>query len=91
MELGTFVMCQIFKSHSSQSFPHSLRNRKSHTDTGQSTSSLVKVPIEILPQKRQITWVSAPLLFLVEFQMEPPLLMLFPSIVAKKHTQFVLA
>ena len=31
----------------------------------------VKVPIEILPGKRHITWVLAVLLFTEEFQMEP--------------------
>ena len=39
--------------------------------TGQSISSLGKVPIEILPGKRQITWVLDVLLFSAEFQMEP--------------------
>ena len=39
--------------------------------TGQSKSSLGKVPIEILPGKRHITWVLALLLFSAEFQMEP--------------------
>ena len=39
--------------------------------TGLSISSLGKVPIEILPGKRHITWVSALLLFTAEFQMEP--------------------
>ena len=40
-------------------------------DTGQSISSLGKVPIEILPGKRHITWVLTVLLFTAEFQMEP--------------------
>ena len=39
--------------------------------TGQSISSLEKVPIEILLGKLHITWVSAILLFTAEFQMEP--------------------
>ena len=39
--------------------------------TGQSISSLGKVPIEILPGKHHITWVLAVLLFSAEFQMEP--------------------
>ena len=39
--------------------------------TGQSKSSLGKVPIEILPGKRHITWVLALLLFSAQFQMEP--------------------
>ena len=39
--------------------------------TGQSISLLGKVPIEILPGKRHITWVLAVLLFMAEFQMEP--------------------
>ena len=34
-------------------------------------SSLGKVPIEILPEKRHITWVSNVLVFSEEFQMEP--------------------
>ena len=38
--------------------------------TGQIISLLGKVPIEILPEKRQITWVSVVLLFTAEFQME---------------------
>ena len=40
-------------------------------NTGQSASSLGKVPIEILPGKRHITWVLAVWLFSAEFQMEP--------------------
>ena len=39
--------------------------------TGQSISSLGKVPIESLPGKRHITWVLAVLLFSAEIQMEP--------------------
>ena len=39
--------------------------------TGQIISSLGKVPIEILPEERHITWVSAVLIFCGEFQMEP--------------------
>ena len=39
--------------------------------TGKSTSLLGKVPSEILPGKRHITWVLAVLLFTAEFQMEP--------------------
>ena len=42
------------------------------TPTGQIISSLGKVPIELLPGKRHITWVLAVLLFTAEFQMEPP-------------------
>ena len=38
--------------------------------TGQSISLLGKVPIEILPGKRHITWVLAVLLSMAEFQME---------------------
>ena len=41
------------------------------TTTGRSISSLGKVPIEILPGKRHITWVLAVLLFSAEFQLEP--------------------
>ena len=37
----------------------------------QSISSFGKVPIEILPGKRHITWVFAVLLFTAELQMEP--------------------
>ena len=33
--------------------------------------TLGKVPIEILPEKRHITWVLAVLLFTAEYQMEP--------------------
>ena len=40
-------------------------------NAGQSKSSLGKVPIEILPGKRHITWVLAVLRFSAEFQMEP--------------------
>ena len=40
-------------------------------NTGQSIASIGKIPIEILPEKRPITWVLAVLLFLAEFQMEP--------------------
>ena len=39
--------------------------------TGQSISSLRMVQIEILLEKRYITWVSAVMLFSAEFQMEP--------------------
>ena len=39
--------------------------------TGQSMPLLGKVPIEILPGKRHITWVLAVLLISAEFQMEP--------------------
>ena len=39
--------------------------------TGQSISSLGKVPIKHLPGKRHITWVLAVLLFTAEFQMQP--------------------
>ena len=39
--------------------------------TGQSISSLGKVPIEILPGKRHITWVLTVLPFSAEFQTEP--------------------
>ena len=41
------------------------------TCTGQSNSSLGKVPIEILPEKPHITWVLGVVLFTAEFQMEP--------------------
>ena len=44
---------------------------KSTKYTGQSIYSLGKVPIEILPGKRHITWVLAMLFFSAEFQMEP--------------------
>ena len=47
------------------------RLRTGDHDTGQRISSLGKVPIEILPGKRHITWVLAVLLFSAEFQMEP--------------------
>ena len=42
--------------------------------TGPDISSLGKVPIEILPGKRHITWVLAMLLLRAEFQIEvlPP-------------------
>ena len=40
-------------------------------NTGQSISSLAKVPIEILSGYCHITWVLAVLLFSIEFQMEP--------------------
>ena len=39
--------------------------------TGQNISLLGKVPIEILPGKRHITWVLAVLIISSEFQMEP--------------------
>ena len=39
--------------------------------TVQSISSLRKVSIEILPGKRNITWVLAVLIFTAEFKMEP--------------------
>ena len=39
--------------------------------TGQSISLIGRVPIEILPGNRHITWVLAVLLFTAEFQMEP--------------------
>ena len=39
--------------------------------TGQSIYSLGKVPIEIQPGKRNITWVLTVLLFSAKFQMEP--------------------
>ena len=42
-----------------------------HELTGQSISSLGKVPIEILPGKRNIAWVLAVLVFTAEIQMEP--------------------
>ena len=49
-----------------------------HTvSTVQSISSLGKVPIEILPGKRRITWVLVVLHFAAEFQMEP----LAPSVI----------
>ena len=46
--------------------------------TGQSISLLGKVPIEIRPEKRHITWVLTVLLFKAEFQMEP----LAPNIIS---------
>ena len=40
-------------------------------NTGQGISLIGKVPFEILPEKRHITWVLFVLLFTEEFQMEP--------------------
>ena len=39
--------------------------------TGQSLSSLGEVSIEFMPEKRQMTWALAVLLYMKEFQMEP--------------------
>ena len=55
--------------------------------TVQSISSLRKVSIEILPGKRNITWVLAVLIFRQNFKWNPWLLMLFDIILDQPPTR----